>query len=32
MGRTGRKTFKTDKMKKQAVWPETVEAALLEGE
>ncbi|KAJ2916090.1 hypothetical protein MD484_g4335, partial [Candolleomyces efflorescens] len=30
MGRTGRKTFKTDKMKKQAVWPETVEAALLE--
>ncbi|KAJ2929623.1 hypothetical protein H1R20_g7467, partial [Candolleomyces eurysporus] len=30
MGRTGRKTFKTDKMRKQAVWPETVEAALLE--
>lgn len=31
MGRTGRKTFKTDKKKQEAVWPESVEAALLDG-
>jgi TEA/ATTS domain len=31
MGKTGRKTFKTDKKKKEAVWPDYVERWLIQG-
>lgn len=29
---TGRKTFKTDKKRNEAIWPESIESVLLEGQ